>query len=319
MWRSSSTQNIFKTLYKRNTKWYNKIKDRIIGNSKNKYYDEELQFMDFTISAMEQALRNSESFINSNEFNSDYPLYGLSSLVFILSIPMAVSLAMSVGDKDSTYSMISMVYKYQDAMSAHGITLSNSYCEAGYEQPELELPEDVELSHITDFPVSTNVINKENIFDQNNYEDAITTISEVLTHRAKNMDQNYGQVIVTDDITRVGVDMSTVNTIIVLAGRRNTFSQNERQGTLILDKQVADSLYEQTGRKANVYYVTFEYDSRIDDMIQDSYLKPRFNTNVQSLYSVMSQVSQMTSASGKGTKRKPKQQSGPPVLTIAII
>lgn len=311
--------NIFKTLYKRNTKWYNKIKDRIIGNSKNKYYDEELQFMDFTISAMEQALRNSESFINSNEFNSDYPLYGLSSLVFILSIPMAVSLAMSVGDKDSTYSMISMVYKYQDAMSAHGITLSNSYCEAGYEQPELELPEDVELSHITDFPVSTNVINKENIFDQNNYEDAITTISEVLTHRAKNMDQNYGQVIVTDDITRVGVDMSTVNTIIVLAGRRNTFSQNERQGTLILDKQVADSLYEQTGRKANVYYVTFEYDSRIDDMIQDSYLKPRFNTNVQSLYSVMSQVSQMTSASGKGTKRKPKQQSGPPVLTIAII
>ncbi len=311
--------NLFKTLYKRNNKWYKRIKDKIIGTSKNKYYDEELQFMDLTINVMNHALSTSEKFINGNDFNSDYPLYGLSALVFILSIPLTVSLAMSVGDKDSTTSMIGMVYKYQDAMSAHGITLSNSYCEAGYEQPELELPEDTELSHITDFPVSTNLISKENLFDKNNYDDAITTISEVLTHRAKTMDQSYGQVIVTDDITRVGVDMSNVNTIIILAGRRNAFSQSERQGTLILDKQIADSLYEQTGRKANVYYVTFEYDSRIDDMTQDSYLKPRFNTNVQKLYSVMSQVSQIRTTTGKSLKGSQKSQAVPTVLTIAII
>ena len=310
--------NLFKTLYKRNNKWYKRIKDKIIGTSKNKYYDEELQFMDLTINVMNHALSTSEKFINGNDFNSDYPLYGLSALVFILSIPLTVSLAMSVGDKDSTASMIGMVYKYQDAMSAHGITLSNSYCEAGYEQPELELPEDIELSHITDFPVSTNLISKENLFDKDNYDDAITTISEVLTHRAKTMDQSYGQVIVTDDITRVGVDMSNVNTIIILAGRRNAFSQSERQGTLILDKQIADSLYEQTGRKANVYYVTFEYDSRIDDMTQDSYLKPRFNTNVQKLYSVMSQVSQIRTTTGKSLKGSQKSQAVPTVLTIAI-
>jgi hypothetical protein len=311
--------NLFKTLYKRNNKWYNRIKDKIIGTSKNKYYDEELQFMDLTINAMNHALSTSEKFINGNDFNSDYPLYGLSALVFILSIPLTVSLAMSVGDKDSTVSMIGMVYKYQDAMSAHGITLSNNYCEAGYEQPELELPEDTKLSHITDFPVSTNLISKETLFDKDNYDDAITTISEVLTHRAKTMDQSYGQVIVTDDITRVGVDMSNVNTIIILAGRRNAFSQSERQGTLILDKQIADSLYEQTGRKANVYYVTFEYDSRIDDMTQDSYLKPRFNTNVQKLYSVMSQVSQIRTTTGKSLKGSQKSQAVPTVLTIAII
>ncbi len=311
--------NLFKTLYKRNNKWYNRIKNKIIGNSKNKYYDEELKFMDLTINAMNHALSTSEKFINGNDFNSDYPLYGLSALVFILSIPLTVSLALSVGDKDSIYSMIGMVYKYQDAMSAHGITLSNSYCEAGYGQPELELPEDTELSHITDFPVSTNLISKENLFDKDNYDDAITTISEVLTHRAKTMDQGYGQVIVTDDFTRVGVDMSKVNTIIILAGRRNTFSQSERQGTLILDKQVADSLYRQTGRKANVYYVTFEYDSRIYDMMQDSYLRPRFDMNVQNLYSVMSQVSQIKTATGKTTKSGQTSQSGYPVLTIAII
>jgi hypothetical protein len=215
--------------------------------------------------------------------------------------------------------MIGMVYKYQDAMSAHGITLINSYCSAGYEQSELELPDDTELSHITDSPVSTNLISKEQIFDNDNYEDAITTISEVLNHRAKTMNQNYGQVIVTDDITRITIDMSNVNTIIILAGRRNTFSQSERQGTVILDKQVADSLYEQTGRKANVYYVTFEYDSRIDDMMQDNYLRPRFNTNIQNLYSVMYQVSQIRTAKGKGARHKQASQYTPPVLTIAII
>jgi hypothetical protein len=311
--------NLFKTLYKRNNKWYKRIKDKIIGTSKNKYYDEEMQFMDLTINVMNHALSTSEKFVNGNDFNSDYPLYGLSALVFILSIPLTVSLAMSVGDKDSANSMIGMVYKYQDAMSAHGITLSNSYCKAGYEQPELELPEDTELSHIMDFPVSTNIISKETIFDKDNYEDAITTISEVLTHRAKTMDQSYGQVIITDDITRVGVDMSNINTIIVLAGRRNTFSQSERQGALILDKQVADSLYEQTGRKANVYYVTFEYDSRIDDMTRDSYLKPRFNTNVQSLYSVMTQVSQIGKTKGTSGSRGRTSQPIPTVLTIAII
>jgi len=311
--------NLFKTLYKRNTKWYEKIKNKIIGNSKNNYYDEELRFINLTFEVMNQALSISDSFINSKDFNSDYPLYGLSALVFLLSMPMTVSLAMTVGDKDSVSSMIGMVYKYQDAMSAHGITLANSYCEAGYEQPELELPEDTELSHITDFPVSTNVISKENIFDKDNYEEAITTISEILTHRAKTMDHTYGQVIVTDDITRITVDMSNVNTIIILAGRRNTFSQSERQGTLILDKQVADSLYEQAGRRANVYYVTFEYDSRIDDMTRDSYLKPKFNTNVQSLYSVMGQVNQIGKTKSTGVKGSQTSQSSPTVLTIAII
>jgi hypothetical protein len=113
--------------------------------------------------------------------------------------------------------------------------------------------------------------------------------------------------------------MSNVNTIIILAGRRNTFSQSERQGTLILDKQFADSLYKQTGRKANVYYITFEYDSRIDDMTQDSYLKPRFNTNVQALYSVMNQVSQIRTTTGKNVKGSQKSQAVPTVLTIAII
>jgi len=311
--------NLFKTLYKRNNKWYQKIKNMIIGTSKNNYYDEELKFMNLTFDVMNQALNSSNGFLNGKDFNSDYPLYGLSALVFILSIPMTVSLAMAVGDKDSATSMISMVYKYQDAMSAHGITLINSYCGAGYEEPELELPEDIELSHIIDFPVSTNVISKENIFDRDNYEDAITTISEVLTHRAKTMDQSYGQVIITDDFTRTTVDMSNVNTIIILAGRRNTFSQSERQGALILDKQFADSLYEQTGRKANVYYVTFEYDSRIDDMTRDSYLRPRFDTNIQSMYSVMSQVNQLTTAKIKRVKGSQTSQSGPTVLTIAII
>jgi len=311
--------NLFKTLYKRNNKWYQKIKDSIIGTSKNNYYDEELKFMNLTFDVMNQALNISNGFINGKDFNSDYPLYGLSALVFILSIPMTVSLAMAVGDKDSANSMIGMVYKYQDAMSAHGITLINSYCSAGYEEPELELPEDIELSHIMDFPVSTNVISKENIFNRDNYEDAITTISEVLTHRAKTMDQSYGQVIITDDFTRTTVDMSNVNTIIILAGRRNTFSQSERQGALILDKQIADSLYEQTGRKANVYYVTFEYDSRIDDMTRDSYLKPRFNTNVQSLYSVMGQVSQLGKTEGTSGAHGRTSQSIPTVLTIAII
>jgi hypothetical protein len=133
------------------------------------------------------------------------------------------------------------------------------------------------------------------------------------------MDQSYGQVIITDDFTRTTVDMSNVNTIIILAGRRNTFSQSERQGALILDKQFADSLYEQTGRKANVYYVTFEYDSRIDDMTRDSYLRPRFDTNIQSMYSVMSQVNQLTTAKIKRVKGSQTSQSGPTVLTIAII
>jgi len=311
--------NLFKTLYKRNNKWYQKIKNMIIGTSKNNYYDEELKFMNLTFDVMNQALNISNGFINGKDFNNDYPLYGLSALVFILSIPLTVSLAMAVGDKDSANSMIGMVYKYQDAMSAHGITLINSYCSAGYEEPELELPEDTELSHIMDFPVSTSVISKENIFDRDNYEDAVTTISEVLTHRAKTMDQGYGQVIITDDFTRTTLDMSNVNTIIILAGRRNTFSQSERQGTLILDKQFADSLYEQTGRKANVYYVTFEYDSRIDDMTRDGYLKPRFDMNVQNLYSVMSQVNQIKTAKGKSLKGSQKSQAVPTVLTIAII
>ncbi len=311
--------NVFKTLYKHNTKWYEKIKDIMIGTNKNNYYNKELQFIDLTINAMRYAMTVSKNFINGKHFNSDYPLYGLSALVFILSIPMVVSLAIAVGDKDSTNSMISMVYKYQDAMSAHGITLVNSYCRAGYEQPELELPDNTELSHITDFPVSTNLISKEQIFGNDNYNDAITTISEVLTHRAKTMDQNYGQVIVTDDITRIMIDMSNVNTIIILASRRNTFSQSERQGAVILDKQIADSLYEQTGRKANVYYVAFEYDSRIDDMMRDSYLRPRFNTNIQDLYSVINQVNQIRTAKSKGSRHAQASQYTPIVLTIAII
>jgi len=214
-------------------------------------------------------------------------------------------------------------------MSAYGITLFNRYCNAGYGIGELEWPEDHKISQLIDFPVSTNIVKPENIFDRDNYNDAIITISEVLSHRAKNMQERLGQVIVTDDYTRLAIDMNNVNTIIILSGRRNTLSQAKIQNTRILSEKVAWELYDQTNRKANVYYVAFEYDDRVQHIIHDTYLKENLkhnityarlglNQSINNLYSVMSQVQSVQTGTSGGSTTQQASQFKPIVLTIAI-
>ena len=322
--------NVFKTLYKKDNKWYKRIIHSITGNKDNKYYDEELEIVNQTIDVINLATREARDFIiPSGPFDKNYPLYGLAALAFVLAIPMTLSLAMSLGERDNTNSMQGLVYRYQDTMSAYGITLSNRYCSAGYGMDELEWPEDHKISQLIDFPVPTNIVKPENIFDRDNYNEAIITISEVLSHRAKNMQERLGQVIVTDDYTRLAIDMNNVNTIIILSGRRSTLSQAKIQNTRILSEKVAWELYDQTNRKANVYYVAFEYDDRIQGIINNTYLKDDLkhgityarlglNQSINNLYSVMSQVQavQAGTVGGSQTQQAPKFE--PIVLTIAI-
>lgn len=330
--------NVFKTLYKNNNKWYKRIIRSIMGNKDKNimigedrtYYDEELGIIDKTLDMIRRALDNAKSFITSSEeFDRDYPLYGLAALAFVLAIPMTLSLAMSLGDRDSTNSMQGLVYRYQDTMSAYGITLSSRYCSAGYGMRELDWPEDHKISQLIDFPVSTNIVKPENIFDRNNYNEAIITISEVLSHRAKTMQTRLGQVIVTDDHTRLSIDMNNFNTIIILSGRRSTLSQAKIQNTRILSEKVAWELYDQTNRKANVYYVAFEYDDRIQSIINDTYLKEDLkhgityarlglNQSINDLYSVMSQVQVVQSGTAGPSNTQQPPQFNPIVLTIAI-
>jgi hypothetical protein len=194
---------------------------------------------------------------------------------------------------------------------------------------ELEWPEDHKISQLIDFPVSTNIVRPENIFDRDNYKEAIITISEVLSHRAKNMSQRYGQIIVTDDYTRLAIDMNNINTIIILSGRRSTFLQGQIQNTRILSEKVALELYDQTNRRANVYYVAFEYDDRIQHIIHDTYLKENLkhnityarlglNQSINNLYSVMSQVQSVQSGTAGSSQTQQASQFNPIVLTIAI-
>ncbi len=326
--------NMFKMLYNRNNKWYKKIIHSIAGNKKNEYYNEELKIVDQTLDMITRAVDMAKLFIrNSEQFDKDYPLYGLAALAFVLAIPMTLSLAMSLGERDSTASMMGLVYKYQDTMSAYGITLSNSYCSAGYGMAEMDWPEDHKLSQLIDFPVSTNIVTPENIFDRDNYNEAIITISEVLSHRAKNMQQNLGQIIVTDDYTRLAIDMNNINTIIILSGRRSTFLQGQVQNARILSEKVAWELYDQTSRRANVYYVAFEYDDRIQHIINDSYLKENLNYSltyarlglnqgINNLYAVMSQVQSIQNATSGISQPQQATQAptfSPIVPTIAII
>jgi len=322
--------NVFKTLYKKNNKWYKRVIHNIISKKKNEYYNEELGIIDKTLTILGEALNKADDFIiPKGKFDKNYPLYGLAALSFVLAIPMTLSLAMSLGDRDNTNSMQGLVYKYQDTMSAYGITLSNRYCSAGYGIGELEWPEDTKMSQLIDFPVSTNIVKPENIFDRDNYNEAIITISEVLSHRAKNMSQRYGQIIVTDDYTRLAIDMNNINTIIILSGRRSTFLQGQIQNTRILSEKVALELYDQTNRRANVYYVAFEYDDRIQHIIHDTYLKENLkhniiyarlglNQSINNLYSVMSQVQAVQSGTAVGPKTQQAPQFNPIVLTIAI-
>jgi hypothetical protein len=281
---------------------------------------------------MRNALDRAKYFISSSKtFDKNYPLYGLAALAFVLAIPMTLSLAMSLDEHDNTNSMQGLVYRYQDTMSAYGITLSNRYCSAGYGMDELDWPEDHKISQLIDFPVSTNIVKPENIFDRDNYNEAIVTISEVLSHRAKNMEENLGQVIITDDYTRLAIDMNNINTIIILSGRRSTLLQGQIQNTRILSEKVAWELYDQTNRKANVYYVAFEYDDRIQHIINDTYLKENLehsityarlglNQSINNLYSVMSQVQAVQTGTAKRSRSKKQQapQFEPIVLTIAI-
>ncbi len=326
--------NMFKMLYNRNNKWYEKIIHSIAGNKKNEYYNEELKIVDQTLDMITRAVDMAKHFIRSSEqFDKDYPLYGLAALAFALAIPMTLSLAMSLGERDNTASMIGLVYRYQDTMGAYGITLSNSYCSAGYGMAEMDWPEDHKLSQLIDFPVSTNIVTPENIFDRDNYNEAIITISEVLSHRAKNMQQNLGQIIVTDDYTRLAVDMNNINTIIILSSRRSTFLQGQVQNARILNEKVAWELYDQTNRRANVYYVAFEYDDRIQHIINDSYLKENLNysltyarlglnQNINNLYTVMSQVQAIQNATSGISQPQQATQAptfSPIVPTIAII
>ena len=322
--------NVFKTLYKKNNKWYKRVIHNIISKKKNEYYNEELGIIDKTLTILGEALNKADDFIiPKGKFDKNYPLYGLAALSFVLAIPMTLSLTMSLGDRDNTNSMQGLVYKYQDTMSAYGITLSNRYCSAGYGIGELEWPEDTKMSQLIDFPVSTNIVKPENIFDRDNYNEAIITISEVLSHRAKNMSQRYGQIIVTDDYTRLAIDMNNINTIIILSGRRSTFLQGQIQNTRILSEKVALELYDQTNRRANVYYVAFEYDDRIQHIIHDTYLKENLkhniiyarlglNQSINNLYSVMSQVQAVQSGTAVGPKTQQAPQFNPIVLTIAI-
>jgi hypothetical protein len=324
--------NVFKTLYKKNNKWYKRVIHNIISKKKNEYYNEELGIIDKTLTILGEALNKADDFIIlKGKFDKNYPLYGLAALSFVLAIPMTLSLAMSLGDRDNTNSMQGLVYKYQDTMSAYGITLSNRYCSAGYGIGELEWPEDTKMSQLIDFPVSTNIVKPENIFDRDNYNEAIVTISEVLSHRAKNMEENLGQVIITDDYTRLAIDMNNINTIIILSGRRSTLLQGQIQNTRILSEKVAWELYDQTNRKANVYYVAFEYDDRIQHIINDTYLKENLehsityarlglNQSINNLYSVMSQVQAVQTGTAKRSRSKKQQapQFEPIVLTIAI-
>jgi hypothetical protein len=322
--------NVFKTLYKKDNKWYKRIIHSITGNKDNKYYNEELEIVNQTIDVVNLATREARDFIiPSGPFDKNYPLYGLAALAFVLAIPMTLSLAMSLGDHDNTNSMQGLVYRYQDTMNAYGITLSNRYCSAGYGMGELEWPEDHKISQLIDFPVSTNIVKPENIFDRDNYNEAIITISEVLSHRAKNMSQRYGQIIVTDDYTRLAIDMNNINTIIILSGRRSTFLQGRIQNTRILSEKVAWELYNQTNRRTNVYYVAFEYDDRIQHIIHDTYLKENLkhdityarlglNQSINNLYSVMSQVQGMKTSGSGGSQTQQNLQFQPIVLTIAI-
>ena len=322
--------NVFKTIYKKNNKWYKRVIHNIVNDKKDKYYNEELSIVEQTLNMMIKALDIAENFITSStKFDKNYPLYGLAALAFVLAIPMTLSLAVSLGERDNTNSMHGLVYRYQDTMSAYGITLSNRYCSAGYGMGELEWPEDTKMSQLIDFPVSTNIIKPENIFDRDNYNEAIITISEVLSHRAKNMNERLGQIIVTDDYTRLAIDMNNVNTIIILSGRRNTLSQAKIQNTRILSEKVAWELYDQTNRKANVYYVAFEYDDRVQHIIHDTYLKENLkhnityarlglNQSINNLYSVMSQVQSVQTGTSGGSTTQQASQFNPIVLTIAI-
>ena len=322
--------NVFKTLYKKNNNWYKRVIHNIISKKKNEYYNEELGIIDKTLTILGEALNKADDFIiPKGKFDKNYPLYGLAALSFVLAIPMTLSLTMSLGDRDNTNSMQGLVYKYQDTMSAYGITLSNRYCSAGYGIGELEWPEDTKMSQLIDFPVSTNIVKPENIFDRDNYNEAIITISEVLSHRAKNMSQRYGQIIVTDDYTRLAIDMNNINTIIILSGRRSTFLQGQIQNTRILSEKVALELYDQTNRRANVYYVAFEYDDRIQHIIHDTYLKENLkhniiyarlglNQSINNLYSVMSQVQSVQSGTAGSSQTQQASQFNPIVLTIAI-
>ena len=322
--------NVFKTLYKKDNKWYKRIIHSITGNKDNKYYNEELEIVNQTIDVINLSTMAARDFIiPSGSFDKNYPLYGLAALAFVLAIPMTLSLAVSLGERDNTNSMHGLVYRYQDTMSAYGITLSNRYCSAGYGMGELEWPEDTKMSQLIDFPVSTNIVKPENIFDRDNYNEAIITISEVLSHRAKNMNERLGQIIVTDDYTSLAIDMNNINTIIILSGRRSTLLQGQIQNTRILSEKVAWELYDQTNRKANVYYVAFEYDDRIQHIINDTYLKENLehsityarlglNQSINNLYSVMSQVQVVRSGTASGSKTKKASKFEPIVLTIAI-
>ncbi len=332
--------NVFKTLYKKNNKWYKKVIQNIISEKKSKShkmidkkaasYNEELRIVEETITLMKKALDRAEEFITySTKFDKNYPLYGLAALAFVLAIPMTLSLAMSLGERDNANSMQGLVYRYQDTMSAYGITLSNRYCSAGYGMGELEWPEDHKISQLIDFPASTNIVKPENIFDRDNYNEAIITISEVLSHRAKNMQERLGQVIVTDDHTRLAIDMNNINTIIILSGRRSTLVQGRIQNARILSEKVAWELYDQTNRKANVYYVAFEYDDRIQHIIHDTYLKEKLkhgityarlglSQSINDLYSVISQVQAVQSGTAVVSQTQQAPQFNPIVLTIAI-
>ena len=332
--------NVFKTLYKENNKWYKKVIQNIISGKKAKShkmidkkaesYNEELRIVEETIILMKNAIDRAEEFITySPNFDKNYPLYGLAALAFVLAIPMTLSLAMSLGERDNANSIQGLVYRYQDTMSAYGITLSNRYCSTGYGMGELEWPEDHKISQLIDFPASTNIVKPENIFDRDNYNEAIITISEVLSHRAKNMQERLGQVIVTDDHTRLAIDMNNINTIIILSGRRSTLVQGRIQNARILSEKVAWELYDQTNRKANVYYVAFEYDDRIQHIIHDTYLKENLkhgityarlglNQSINDLYSLISQVQAVQSGTAVGPKTQQAPQFNPIVLTIAI-
>jgi tagatose-1,6-bisphosphate aldolase non-catalytic subunit AgaZ/GatZ len=143
------------------------------------------------------------------------------------------------------------------------------------------------------------------------------------------MSQKYGQIIVTDDYTRLAIDMNNINTIIILSGRRSTFLQGQIQNTRILSEKVAWELYYQTNRKANVYYVAFEYDDRIQHIINDTYLKENLehsityarlglNQGINNLYSVMSQVQAIQTGTTGSSTTQQAPKFNPIALTIAI-